>query len=428
MSFCFIHAADLHLDTPFAGLGLLSPDLQRALREASLDAFDALIETTIEHEAAFLLLAGDIYDGSDRDVRAQLRLRNGLQQLSDRGIQTFIIYGNHDPVDEGWQAINQWPERVHIFSDQTVESRQVMVGGECIATIHGMSYPTKHVTENLARRYQRSAEPGIHIGLLHANAGSSDEHASYSPCSLDDLRGAGMDYWALGHIHKRQVLNRSDPWIVYPGNLQGRSPKPSERGAKGALLVTVDGQTISEPEFLPLDRARFVGFALAIDEIPDVASLASQLSSKARALQIEHPDRGLLVRARITGWGDLHAHLADPERVSGLLRELRSEFAAEQPFVWWDRWSMETRPDLDREAIRTGTSFTSDVLALIDEMRADPEALRAFADGELQDLARTPITQIRKADDEVIDEIEADLAQLLADAETIVLGHFDSRA
>ncbi len=428
MSYCFVHAADLHLDTPFQGLGRLSPELQRALREASLDAFDALIETTIDRGAAFLLLAGDIYDGSDRDVRAQLRLRSGLQQLSERGIQTFIIYGNHDPVDEGWQAITQWPEHVHIFSDQTVESKQVVVGGECIATVHGMSYPTKHVTENLALRYQRGREPGIHIGLLHANVGSSDEHASYSPCTIDDLQRTGMDYWALGHIHKRQFLRPGNPWIVYPGNLQGRSPKPSEQGVKGVLLITVDGQAIHEPEFLPLDRARFTEMSLSIDDLPDVASLAGRLSSKARALQTEHPDRDLLVRATITGRGDLHADLAHPERVSGLLSELRSEFEAEQPFLWWDRLQVKTRPDLDREAIRNSASFTSDVLALIDELRADPEALRAFANEELLELQRTPIAQIRKADDDAIREIEANLDQLLADAEIIVLGHLESRA
>ncbi|MGI8643461.1 MAG: metallophosphoesterase family protein [Thermomicrobiales bacterium] len=428
MSFCFVHAADLHLDTPFEGLGSLSPELQQALRDASLDAFDALIETTIEHAAAFLLLAGDIYDGSARDVRAQLRLRNGLQRLSDRGIPTFIIHGNHDPVDEGWQAITQWPEHVHIFSDQEVESTPVVIDGTCVATVHGMSYPTKHVTENLALRYKRSPESGIHIGLLHANAGSSDEHANYSPCSIEDLQRAGMDYWALGHIHKRQVLRRSDPWIVYPGNLQGRSPKPSEQGAKGALLVTVDGQTISEPEFLPLDRARFVELTLAIDDLPDVASLEGRLSSAARSHQAENPDRGLLLRATITGRGALHSDLGQPERVAGLLSELRAWSEAEQPFLWWDRLQVRTQPDLDRDVIRRRGDFTSDLLALIDNLRADPDALSVFAAEQLPELQRAPISQICRIDDGVIGDIESDLAQLLADAETIVLSQLESRA
>lgn len=107
-TFRFVHAADLHLDTPFEGIGRVAPQIAEALRDASLNAWDALVRLTIDRDAAFLLLAGDIYDGAERGVRAQLRFVRGLERLAEHRIQTFIVHGNHDPLD-GWSAIRKWP-------------------------------------------------------------------------------------------------------------------------------------------------------------------------------------------------------------------------------------------------------------------------------------------------------------------------------
>src|SRR5262245_51374847 len=118
--FRFVHAADLHLDTPFEGLARTSPEVGAALRDASLQAFDALVELTLREDAAFLVIAGDVYDGAERGVRAQLRFLGGLRRLSEAGVQVLVTHGNHDPLD-GWSAIREWPAGVHVFSPEVVE-------------------------------------------------------------------------------------------------------------------------------------------------------------------------------------------------------------------------------------------------------------------------------------------------------------------
>src|SRR5262249_37436612 len=98
--------------------------------------------------------------------------------------------------------------------------------------------------DNLALRFAPGGD-GLQVGLLHCNAGDA-AHAAYSPCTVEQLHERGLDYWALGHVHERRVLAREPSFIAYPGNLQGRSPRASERGAKGALVVRVAGGRVAE--------------------------------------------------------------------------------------------------------------------------------------------------------------------------------------
>lgn len=388
MRFRFLHAADLHLDTPFSGLGQTSPEIAERLRDASLDAFDALVELAIKRDVAFVLLAGDIYDGAERGVRAQLRFRRGLERLSQRGIPTLVVHGNHDPLD-GWSAVRSWPERVHVFGPEP-ETKEVHRDGQRLATVHGVSYPRREVSENLALRLAERAREGggggLRIGLLHCTVGTQTEHAPYSPCTLDELRAAGMDYWALGHIHRHQVLSERDPCVVYPGNLQGRSTKPSEQGAKGAVLVEADETGILGVEFVALDRARFVGLEVDVGELEDLAALHAALGAAANEAAAAHAGRGLLLRATLTGRGPLHADLRRPETLAELRRQLRDDAAAREPFVWWDAIEDATLAALDLDAIRARGDFAAEVLARADALAREPERRDAFLAAALEPL------------------------------------------
>src|SRR5580658_3317530 len=204
--FCFVHAADLHLDTPFEGVRASAPDVAEALADASLAAFDSIVALALSRQAAFLVVAGDVYDGPDRGVRAQLRFHRGLEQLDAAGIRTFVVHGNHDPVDTGWSAVRRWPPGVTIFPSGAVGEERVEVGGETIACVQGISYPRRDVRENLALRFGRPRGGALSVGVLHCNVGSTSEHADYSPCTIDDLLTAGISYWALGHVHRHAVL------------------------------------------------------------------------------------------------------------------------------------------------------------------------------------------------------------------------------
>lgn len=393
MDFTFIHAADLHLDTPFIGVGQVSPRVAEALQDASLDAFDALIDLTLQEDARFLLLAGDLYDGAQRGIRAQRRFERGLRRLSERGIRTFIVNGNHDPLS-GWSAIRDWPPLVTCFGSQEVERVAVMDGAERLATVYGISYGQAKVEENLSLRFRRQDAEGLHIGLLHANVEGNAEHASYSPCTLDDLKRAGMDYWALGHVHTRQILSLA-PWVVYPGNLQGRSPKPSERGAKGAMVVRVtrpggpgDAFTVQSPRFVPLDRIRFETLEVDLAGIPDVAALQRALIAQAERLQAEHEGRGLILRGILRGRGEVYSELLHPGRLFEILAELRRDGEQRDPLIGWEDLCNEAASPLDLERIRQRGDFSAELLRLHDDRLADPVRGDAFLKAAFSPLER----------------------------------------
>ena len=363
--FRFIHAADLHLDSPFIGVGQSNPQLQQALRDASVEAWERLIELTIEQEAAFLLLAGDVYDGR-HGLRAQMRFLRGVERLSERGISVFVVHGNHDPLD-GWSAVRNWPEHVTVFGSDGVESVIVKRGRNRLATIHGISYPKRDVSENLALRFSRSKNPGFQIALLHCTVGSQPDHDRYSPCSLDDLRASGIDYWALGHIHRHAILSARDPCVVYPGTLKGRSPKSSEQGAKGAVVVEVEDGSVTNIEHTYVDSIRFESFEVDVSSIEDLPELRSALYEEAEALREKHSPRGLIVTGNLVGRGIVHDELRRPGVAHDLIQDLREEANSESPLLWWRSIEDQTRVSIDREAIVARGDFSAELLKLSEE-------------------------------------------------------------
>jgi DNA repair exonuclease SbcCD nuclease subunit len=425
-SFCFVHAADLHLDTPLEGISTATGQVREALIEASLHAWDHLVELCIAEDAAFLLLAGDIYDGVDRGVRAQLRFLRGLERLSERGIQTFVVHGNHDPVEEGWSAIIHWPAGVTILDHTDVQTVSVERDGRCLATVTGISYARRETSENLALRFRprhlaAAASPAadhsaaLRIGLLHCSAISSSEHLPYSPCSLADLRQAPIDYWALGHIHKRQTLGDGTPVIAYPGNLQGRSMKPSETDAKGALVVECADGRVANVRFHACDALRFAALHADVSTCADISDVLDELLQAAERRRAEESGLPLVVRATVDGRGPAHSLLARPGVLPSLLEELRERSVAQLPFLWWDALSDATRPQIDRDQIRERHDFAAQVVAEADALLADPIVLRHLLDELNREL---PLRRLPEALRQLPDE---DLVPLMAAAETIAL-------
>jgi exonuclease SbcD len=368
--FRFVHAADLHLDTPFASIGRVAPQIAGRLRDASLEAFDALVGMAIDQEATFVVFAGDTYDCADRGVRAQLRFLRGVERLGERGIPVFVAHGNHDPLD-GWSAVRRVPDNLVVFGGDAVETHTVARSGATLAQVYGISYARRDVTENLALRFERRDAPGLHVGVLHCNVGSHPEHPSYSPCSVADLAAAGMDYWALGHIHQHLRLSEGRPWIVYPGSIQ--AAKSNELGPKGAVIVDVAGGAVESVNFIELDRVRFERVELDISNEADLPSLRKSLLARAVS-----DGRDLLLTVALSGRGPLHRDLRRPGAVADLLRDVRDELGVASPFVWVDRIVDQTRAELDRESIRRRGDFSAELTRLVDQLRADPESLRTL--------------------------------------------------
>ncbi len=403
--FCFVHAADLHLDTPFKGIGATTPTVATALREASLEAFDNLIDLCLARRAAFLVIAGDIYDGAARGIRAQLRFRTGLDRLSRAGIATFVVHGNHDPVDSGWSAVTDWPPLVTIFGTAGVDAVPVVRDGTQVALVQGISYWRRDVTENLALRFSGRRGPGLQVGLLHCNvSGAGEGHSDYSPCSVEDLARIGLDYWALGHVHSRTVLSGrpygDEPWIVYPGNLQARSPKPSERGPKGAVVVEVRGGDVADIEFVACDRIRFATVGVDLNPLHSLDSVRDALEEAARSALDAADSRSIVVRALLSGRSDIHQALKGNGAVSELLESLRDGFETSGPCVWWDRIDDVSEPLIDVEQLRHGSDFAADLISLAESLKgalSDREEGASLDSGVPQDLLDEITASLPKA-------------------------------
>ncbi|TYT77366.1 exonuclease SbcCD subunit D [Listeria monocytogenes] len=231
----FLHMADLHLDSPFIGLSTLPQPLFSAIQESTFQSLERITTVAIKEAVDFVLIAGDIYDSEDQSVRAQARFAKEMKRLEAANIPVFMIHGNHDFIEKHKEKL-ALPSNVHVFSEQIeVMSHKTATGVS--VNIYGFSYNERHIRSSRVGEYKIQGDADFHIALLHGSeVSSSEEHDVYAPFRVQEISKKGFDYWALGHIHKRQLLAES-PSIYYPGNIQGRNRK--ESGEKGASIITL---------------------------------------------------------------------------------------------------------------------------------------------------------------------------------------------
>lgn len=412
--FSFIHAADLHIDSPFRGVSADAPAVAEALYSSTFRAFDGLMDVTLEREADFLLIAGDVYDGQDRSLRAQLRLRDGVKRLGEAGIQSFIVHGNHDPLDSKVTALD-WPEHAHFFGRKLESMEALGADHEPVATITGISFPKKEESRNLAAKFSRHESGLFQIGLLHCNVGGNTGHENYAPCTLDDLRAGGMDYWALGHVHTRKILCEA-PYVVYPGNIQGRSIR--EVGPRGCYHVRVDEQGRVAAEFIPLDVVRWGEVRVSIQDLETVDGLERALTEKLEQAVAEASGRALVCRVTVEGRGPLHAGLRRARAADDLLERLRERFSSEDPFAWVQRLTIHTRPDVDLAERMLGEDLLAEVLITADEYKKSAGGGQALYEAALADLwenSRMARARMERPDGDEIKAILQDVEYLCLD-------------
>jgi DNA repair protein SbcD/Mre11 len=373
----FLHTGDLHLDSPVTGLTAEAPpDILAVLRDATIESWRTIVATAIAERVDFVLVAGDVFEASSPTLLGQTRFRDGLAALAEAGIRSFVVHGNHDPMDaRSWTPSLAWPSGVHRFGTAPGELATFERDGAAVAHVHGRSYPSAAVTENYASGMR--AEPGapFSIGLLHANVGDRPGHGNYAPCSTDDLRASGMDYWALGHIHQPGPI-LDDPPARYCGIPQGRDP--GELGARGCWLVEADAARRVTARFVPTDRVRWHPVVLSIDGLADDEALA-RTAREAIAVAIDGADgRSLILRLTVDGRGPLHATLRRPGYLADLRQILNEEQAGGSPFAWLESIRDRTRPDVDLDARREAPDFVGDFLRTVAAARrsrgtTDPE-------------------------------------------------------
>lgn len=374
-SFRFIHAADLHLDSPFRGIGETTAGLRDQLQSATLQALSRIVDHTINSKADFLIIAGDIYDSKDRNLRALVSFRKEMERLAERNIPAFIVHGNHDPLN-GWGSGFQLPPNVTVFGGRT-DTEPFLRGGRQVAEITGVSYTKERVTDNLAASFKRSEDGPYSIAVLHANIGHQSGHADYAPATVSDLTCAGFNYWALGHVHTRSVLATEPAMLVYPGNSQGRNPR--ETGPRGCYQVDVDTYGRAHLEFIESSAARWAAIELSIRNYSTMDQLIDGMLETARAesASFEGPT---IVRCSIRGNGALHKDL----QRDGMSDELREVLGT---VVIPESVRIATGPEFDVESLARSETMVSDFLGLTQRALDDPDARQRLAEA-LQPLFR----------------------------------------
>lgn len=367
-AFSFVHTADLHLDSPFSALGLQHPHLADIMRSATFEAFERVIQICLDEEVDFLLVAGDIYDGEDRSLRAQVRFRDGLKRLSSAGIRSFVVHGNHDPLN-GWSSQLEWPEEVHLFREHA-EIIEIRRGDALLATVEGISYPAREETRNLSRLFKGNRGT-FHIGLLHANLGSDTGHEPYAPCSLADLMRTGIDYWALGHIHKLRIISDAHPWVCYPGNTQGRNIR--ETGERGCILARISEKGEIDCDVRATDVVRWTTKELSITKMGTEDDLLKGIEQICGETALEASGRPVVLRLYLGGRGPLFGKLTTSHAINDLIETSRDIGMAFNPFVWIEQIRSTVKPPLDLEMLREEGSFLGELLRYSKELAHDPE-------------------------------------------------------
>jgi DNA repair exonuclease SbcCD nuclease subunit len=404
MAFTFIHAADLHIDSPLAGLGCKDARVRERFAHAGRRAVENLVAETIAAKAAFLLICGDIFDGEWRDVSTGHFFARELGRLERAGIRTFIVKGNHDAESQVIKSL-PYPESVRVFASREAET--VAIDSLRVA-LHGRSFGPRLVGGDFLASYPTRREGWLNIGLLHTALDGSRGHESYAPCTLEELKRFGYDYWALGHVHAAEIVAR-DPFVVYPGNIQGRNPR--ETGAKGAMRVGVDEGRIVEVSPLTLDAARWAHAQVDVGSCRDEAEILTRIEAAMRAEHERCDGRPVALRLALQGATSLHARLvAEHERLEAEARAIGFRRAED---FWVESLKVETRAPAEKSRA-LGEADALDVAALISAAADEPQFSKALAE-LLASIEQKSPRELRGA-------LASETADLAGEARDILLG------
>jgi DNA repair exonuclease SbcCD nuclease subunit len=378
----FIHAADIHLDSPLKGLERYEGAPVETIRGATRKALDNLVDLAVERRVAFVLIAGDLYDGDWKDHNTGLFFVSRMHRLRDHGIPVVLISGNHDAANRMTRAL-RLPDNVELLPHETPGTARLPVLADLGVAVHGQSFARQAEVANLAEGYARREASLFNVGLLHTSLDGAEGHEPYAPCVLDDLRRKEYDYWALGHVHARQV-RWNEPPIVFPGNLQGRHIR--ETGAKGCYVVEVDAQHRCELEFAPLDVFRWEICRLDAAAAVRPDCLVDQFSTELTRLTNLHEGVPLGVRIEVAGATDVHDLLrADTPRWLNEFRNATLAQPGQPPWIEKVRWNTTSRGASGAAAELAGPLGT--LASYLEELRSDPAQLAELA-GALADLRK----------------------------------------
>ncbi len=402
----FVHAADIHLDSPLRGLERYEGAPVAEIRGATRRALENLVDLCLDETAAFLVIAGDVYDGDWKDHNTGLFFTAQMRRLREAEIPVILIRGNHDAASLITRGLTL-PENVIELRHDRPDSRELPGLG---VVVHGQSFATRDMRDDLSAAYPQPFEGLVNIGLLHTCAGGREGHESYAPCSIDALAAHGYDYWALGHVHQREEL-RSDPWILFPGNLQGRHAR--ETGAKGASVVTIVDGRLERPVHRDLDVVRWAVSKIDVAEATGLHDVVGRAGEAVRDQVGLAGERPLALRIQIVGQSPVHRELASGrERLLAEIRQVVTDESGES--AWLEK--LELRTTAPGNALPDDGGVAASILGYVTAARKDAEAAAALH-STLDELLRKLPAELRAelGDPATLATLAAEAGELLSD-------------
>lgn len=421
----YVHAADLHLDSSFAGISRenASPDLAKRLQESTFTALERLVRLCEGQRPDFLVLAGDIYNREDASIKAQIKLREACQRLNDLEIPVYIAHGNHDPFPSRFQSL-KFPANVHIFSSGEPEIFEFQGRDNKRALIHGLSHAKDDQSRNLACLFKRRVnDPAFQLAVLHCSVENAGQSDSLAPCTLSDLKNAAMDAWALGHAHNSVILSEQ-PFIAYPGNVQALNI--NETGKRGCLLVharQTDNGWHCFSEFHSLGSVCCQKLYLDLDRVTEQDELEKRLE-KLIEEELAHVDpttSAIILRLHVSGRTVLNSGL----RKEAGLEELRSIIAAhssQRVTLALKDVILETRDEESWDESMAREDLLGETMRLYADLVKNPEIFK-----EICNQAFAPLLKSRHHADILSRAKDAELLELLYQAENLCMDILENR-
>lgn len=408
----FIHAADIHLDSPLRGLERYEGAPVQALRGATRKALENLVDLALEQAVAFVLIAGDLYDGDWKDYNTGLFFVRQMGRLQAADIDVYVVAGNHDAASQITRVL-QPPKNVHLFATRAPES---IVREDLGVAIHGQGFATRAITKDLTQAYPQAHTDLFNLGLLHTSLDGRPGHATYAPCSLDGLRTRGYDYWALGHVHRHEIISR-DPWVIFPGNLQGRHIR--ESGIKGCCLVELDEGRVSSVTHYPLDLARWHDCAVDLTGACTLEDVYDRTGAALNAALAQADGRLLAVRLRLRGACSAHARIrAAREQVINNCRAIASTVGGEA--IWIEQIRIATHHGQRASEALAREDVFGGLLRAIRDLELDAHQLETLGT-EFADLTAKLPPELRTGDDPFDPTAPGFLSDCLEDAQALLL-------
>ena len=403
----FLHCADIHLDSPLRGLERYEGAPVEEVRGASRRAFENMIQHALRERVDFVVIAGDLYDGDWPDFNTGLFFAKGMAQLGESGVAVYVLRGNHDAASKLTRSL-PLPKNVHLFPDK---SPKTFTDDNLGLAVHGQSFATAVVLDDLAAGYPQSVRGCFNLGVLHTSLTGRPGHDNYAPTTEAILRSKGYDYWALGHVHAREIVSH-DPWVVYPGNIQGRHIR--EQGAKGCELVTVeDGSITTEP--VALDVMRWAELAIDVAGMPDLDALFDRAAASVRAELARADGRILGLRIRAHGAGAVHRDVsARPDVIAEQLRAVALDASGGN--AWLEKVDLRVRPLVEVDRLAAGDDPVALLVREIRGLAQDGGKLASFANDALKELRQKLPPDLSEDDVLRLDAPDV-LSELLQEAE-----------